>query len=98
DVAANAGVTDDQLKAQIQSVLPAGFQAKTGAETAAKNSRDLKKALSFFNIALLVFAVIALFVGAFIIFNTFQILVSQRTRELGLLRALGASPAQIPRS
>jgi putative ABC transport system permease protein len=98
DVAANAGVTDDQLKAQIQSVLPAGFQAKTGAETAAKNSRDLKKALSFFNIALLVFAVIALFVGAFIIFNTFQILVSQRTRELGLLRALGASPAQIRRS
>jgi putative ABC transport system permease protein len=51
--------------------------------------------LSFFNIALLVFAAISLFVGAFIIFNSFQILVSQRTRELALLRALGRVP---PRS
>ena len=98
DVSAQAGVTPDELKSRIQQVLPTGFQAKTGAETAAKQSSDLKKALSFFNIALLVFAVIALFVGAFIIFNTFQILVSQRTRELGLLRALGASGAQVRRS
>jgi putative ABC transport system permease protein len=98
DASAQSGVSPDELKGRIQQVLPAGFQAKTGAETAAKNSSDLKKALSFFNIALLVFAVIALFVGAFIIFNTFQILVSQRTRELGLLRALGASGAQVRRS
>src|SRR5205823_2450714 len=98
DVSAQAGVTPDELKSRIQQVLPTGFQAKTGAETAAKQSSDLKKALSFFNIALLVFAVIALFVGAFIIFNTFQILVSQRTRELALLRALGASPSQVRRS
>ena len=47
---------------------------------------------------MLVFAAISLFVGAFIIFNTFQLLVTQRTRELALLRALGASPAQVRRS
>src|SRR5207237_2304918 len=98
DVSARSGVTATQLKNDIQAVLPQGYQAKTGEEAAQKASDDIKQALSFFNIALLVFAVIALFVGAFIIFNTFQILVTQRTRELALLRALGASPAQIRRS
>jgi putative ABC transport system permease protein len=98
DVAAQPGVSPEELKSRIQRVLPADFQAKTGQETAAKQSDDIKKALSFFNIALLVFAVIALFVGSFLIFNTFQILITQRTRELGLLRALGATPAQVRRS
>jgi putative ABC transport system permease protein len=98
DVAAQPGVSPEVLKTRIQKVLPADFQAKTGEETAQKQSDDIKNALSFFNIALLVFAVIALFVGSFIIFNTFQILITQRTRELALLRALGASPAQIRRS
>jgi putative ABC transport system permease protein len=98
DVAAKAGVSPEELKSRIAKILPPNFQAKTGQEAAAKNSNDIKQALSFFNIALLVFAAISLFVGAFIIFNTFQILVSQRTRELALLRALGASPAQVRRS
>ena len=98
EVAAAQGVTPTELKDRIEQVLPTGYQAKTGEEAAQKASDDIKKALSFFNIALLVFAAIALFVGAFIIFNTFQILVTQRTRELGLLRALGASPAQVRRS
>jgi putative ABC transport system permease protein len=98
DVTAEPGVSPEELQERIQQVLPAAFQAKTGEEAAAKNANDIKEALSFFNIALLVFAAIALFVGAFIIFNTFQILVTQRTRELALLRALGASPAQVRRS
>ena len=51
----------------------------------------MQEALGFFRTALLVFAFIALFVGAFIIFNTFSIIVAQRTRELALLRAIGAS-------
>ncbi|MGQ0669366.1 MAG: ABC transporter permease, partial [Actinomycetota bacterium] len=51
--------------------------------------------LGFFKIALLVFAGISLFVGAFIIFNTFSIITAQRTRELALLRALGASKRQV---
>jgi putative ABC transport system permease protein len=98
DVTAEPGVSAQELKSRINKVLPADFQAKTGEEAAQKTSDDIKQALSFFNIALLVFAAVALFVGAFIIFNTFQILVSQRTRELALLRALGASPAQVRRS
>jgi putative ABC transport system permease protein len=98
DVTAEPGVSAEELKHRIARVLPAAYQAKTGQEAAQKTSGDIKQALSFFNIALLVFAAISLFVGAFIIFNTFQILVSQRTRELALLRALGASPSQVRRS
>jgi len=98
EVAADQGVSPVQLRDRIQAALPGGFQAKTGQETAQANSSDLKKALSFFTIALLVFADIALFVGAFIIYNTFSILVAQRTRELALLRALGASGAQVRRA
>ncbi len=98
DVTAQSGVSPEELRDRIQRALPADFQAKTGQEASQKQSDDIKQALSFFNIALLVFAAIALFVGAFIIFNTFQILVTQRTRELALLRALGASPAQVRRS
>ena len=98
EVTADPGVSPDELKSRIARVLPPAFQGKTGEEAAAKTSADIKQALSFFNIALLVFAAISLFVGAFIIFNTFQILVTQRMRELALLRALGASPSQVRRS
>jgi len=98
DVAAEPGVNAKDLRDRIQAVLPAGFQAKTGTQAAADTSSDIKKNLSFFSIALLVFAGIALFVGAFTIYNTFSILIAQRTRELGLLRALGASVKQVRRS
>ena len=98
EVAADPGVSAVTLRDRIQAALPDGFQAKTGQETAQTQSTDIKKALSFFTIALLVFADIALFVGAFIIYNTFSILVAQRTRELALLRALGASGAQVRRA
>jgi putative ABC transport system permease protein len=97
-VTAEPGVSAAELKSRISAVLSPDYQAKTGEEAAQATSDDIRQALSFFNIALLVFAAISLFVGAFIIFNTFQILVSQRTRELALLRALGASPSQVRRS
>jgi putative ABC transport system permease protein len=97
-VAADPGVSPTVLRDRIQQVLPSGFEARTGAEQAQANSDDLKKNLSFITVALLIFAGIALFVGAFIIFNTFATLVAQRTRELALLRALGASGAQVRRS
>jgi putative ABC transport system permease protein len=97
-VAAENGVSPTELKSRISKVLPAGVEAKTGQQAAADDANQIKQALSFFNVALLVFAGIALFVGAFTIFNTFQILVTQRTRELALLRALGASAAQVLRS
>ncbi|HEX9235284.1 MAG TPA: FtsX-like permease family protein, partial [Actinomycetota bacterium] len=97
-VAADSGVSPSGLRDRIQRILPKGFEAKTGEQAAQANADDIKKALSFFNIALLVFAAVALFVGSFIIFNTFSILIAQRTRELALLRALGASGRQVRRS
>jgi putative ABC transport system permease protein len=97
-VAGLPGVSATDLRDRIQHVLPRGYEAKTGSQAAQSSSEDIKKNLSFFNIALLVFAGISLFVAAFTIFNTFSILVAQRTRELALLRALGASARQVRRS
>ena len=71
---------------------------RTGAQQAAKQTSDLEDSLGFLRTFLLIFAYVALFVGAFIIFNTFSITVAQRTREFGLLRTLGATRAQIMRS
>jgi putative ABC transport system permease protein len=98
EVAADKGVVPTELRDRIQEVLPKGVEAKTGQEAAQASSDQIKQGLSFFNIVLLVFASIALFVGSFIIFNTFSILIAQRTRELALLRALGASAKQVRRS
>ena len=95
DVQAQPGTSPEQLKTAIASVLPPTAQARTGAETAAKDSSDLKSGFSFLSTALLVFAGIALFVGAFLIFNTFSITITQRIGEFGMLRTLGASSRQV---
>ncbi len=95
DVAATDGVSDEQLRARIRAVLPRTVDVRTGAQQAEKNTSDLEENLSFLRTFLLVFAYIALVVGAFIIFNTFSITVAQRTREFALLRMLGASQRQI---
>ena len=71
------------------------LEAKTGAEDAAQQSADIKDGFSFLTTFLLVFAGISVFVGAFLIFNTFSITVAQRTREFGMLRTLGASSRQV---
>jgi putative ABC transport system permease protein len=94
--------TDDtdvvQLRDRIQQVLPEGVEAKTGAEVTAETADSLEEALGFFNTFLLVFAAVALLVGIFLILNTFSILVAQRTQEMALYRALGASRRQVTRS
>ena len=95
DVVADPGVSDTQLRTRIQDALPTGVEAVTSTTVADENSQALKEGLGFFRTALLVFAFIALFVGAFIIFNTFSIIVAQRTRELALLRTLGATRRQV---
>jgi putative ABC transport system permease protein len=97
-VVAADDVSLSELRADIQSVLPTGVEAVDSAQVADEQSQALKEALGFFRIALFVFAAIALFVGSFLIFNTFSIIVAQRTRELALLRALGASRRQVTRS
>ena len=95
DVAAAPGTSSNTLLSDIGSRLPKGFEVVTGAEAASQQASAVSSQLSQFNTILLVFAGIALFVGAFLIFNTFSILVGQRTRELALLRAIGASRRQV---
>lgn len=98
DVHAAAGVSDEQLKQQVQRVIGDGAEAMTNQELNDEQQSDIQQGLGFFNTFLLVFAAVALFVGAFIIANTFSILIAQRTKELALLRAMGASRGQITRS
>ena len=98
DVAAAPGVTPQQLRTRMRAALPREFAVRTGSEEAANQTSNLESDLGFLRTFLLVFAYVALFVGAFIIFNTFSITVAQRTREFGLLRTLGASRGQIMRS
>jgi putative ABC transport system permease protein len=97
-VAANDGVSQEQLRDRVSSTLSGGLEAITGTQLADEQASDLQQGIGFLNTFLLVFASVALFVGAFIIFNTFSILVAQRTRELALMRALGASKGQVTRS
>ena len=97
-VAAGSGVSQSALADRISRVLPAGTEAITGQQSAAVQSKDIKTGLQFFNTFLLVFAAVALFVGAFLIFNTFSMLIAQRTKELALMRALGAGRGQVLRS
>lgn len=96
-VKAVPGVSQDQLKANLDRVLPAGAESVTAKTLNDDAQSTLKTALGFVTTFLLVFAGIALFVGSFIIVNTFSMLVAQRTRELALLRAVGASRPQIRR-
>jgi putative ABC transport system permease protein len=97
-VAADSGVSDKVLRDRVRAVLPPQTEAITGQALADEQASDVKKGLGFFNTFLLTFALIALFVGAFIIFNTFTMLVAQRTRELALMRMLGASRSQVRRA
>jgi putative ABC transport system permease protein len=97
-IAARAGVSPATLRARIRAVLPRTLDVRTGLEEAAQQTSDLESQLGFLRTFLLIFAYVALFVGAFIIFNTFSITVAQRTREFGLLRTLGATRGQVVRS
>src|SRR6185312_2451548 len=96
--AAKPGVSPEQLRNQLRGALPQSVNVRTGQEEARKQSSDIKSNLSFLTTLLLAFAGISLFVGAFIIFNTFSITVTQRMREFALLRTLGASRGQVMRS
>ena len=86
------------MQRAIARVLPRGVEVVTGQTVVDEQTSDIDQALSFFSTALLVFAFISLFVGGFTIFNTFSITVGQRTRELALLRIVGASRRQVFRS
>jgi putative ABC transport system permease protein len=95
DAVGEEGVPTGDLRRQIAAVLPPNAEVVTAEQVAKESASSIKDALSFFGTALLVFAAVSLIVGSFTIFNTFSILVAQRTRELALLRALGASSRQV---
>ncbi len=94
-VTAASGTSQDELKAAVDEVVPEGFESTTGAAAAERAATRIDEALSFVTTFLLVFAGVALTVGAFLIVNTFSILVAQRSRELALFRAIGASRRQV---
>ncbi len=95
DVKAGPGVTDDQLRDRVAAALGDGYVVKTGQQLADDQASALGQALQFFNYILIGFASVALFVAVFLILNTFSIIVAQRTRELALMRAIGASRNQV---
>ncbi len=97
-VAGAEGTTPTQLIADIEPLLPADAQVKTGAEEAQESQDEIGEITTFVRYFLLAFAGIALFVGSFVIFNTLSITVAQRTREFATLRTLGASRRQVLRS
>lgn len=92
------GVPQDVLAERITQVIPENAATTTGAQRSAQIADRLEQTFQFINTFLLAFALIALFVAVFLIFNTFSMLVAQRTRELALLRAVGASRGQVRRS
>lgn len=97
-VTAESGTSQEDLKSAVLERLPDDIEAVTGDEAADETASSLEEALGFIQTFLLVFAAISLVVGSFLIVNTFSILVAQRSRELALLRALGASSGQVLRS
>ncbi|HEY4779268.1 MAG TPA: FtsX-like permease family protein [Solirubrobacterales bacterium] len=94
-VAAAPGAAPALLKRRIEAEMPAGVRVETGTESADRSSEEIRENLSFLPTFLLVFGFIAVFVGSFLIFNTFSITVAQRIAEFGMLRTLGASRRQI---
>jgi putative ABC transport system permease protein len=98
-VDAAAGVTDAQLKQRLGAAIgTTAYDLKTAGEQAKSAAADLGGFLKVIKYVMLGFAGIAVLVGVFLIVNTFSMLIAQRTRELGLLRALGADRRQVRRS
>ncbi|MGK4581133.1 ABC transporter permease [Kitasatospora sp. HPMI-4] len=86
---------NDDLKAEAATAVGTGLDLKTAAEQKAENVKGIGSFLDFMKYAMLGFAGISLLVGGFLIINTFSMLVAQRTREIGLMRAIGGSRAQV---
>ncbi|WP_329000176.1 FtsX-like permease family protein [Kribbella sp. NBC_00709] len=98
NVSSDAGVPPAELAQRINAVLPQGAEAVTGATVVKESTDAVNKDLKFVGIVFLIFAGIALFVGSFIIWNTFTMTITQRSREIALLRAIGATRRQVNRS
>ncbi len=98
-VAAAPGTTPGALASAVRAALPPNeVTVRTGEQEAQSNSDEIKDNLGFLRTFLFVFAGIALFVGSFLIYNTFSITVAQRVREFALLRMIGANRRQVLRA
>ncbi|KMS72557.1 membrane protein [Streptomyces viridochromogenes] len=97
-VTAADGVSDAKLKQDIARALDGSYKIQTAKETADENRKDVGEFMDIIKYAMLGFAGIAFLVGIFLIINTFSMLVAQRTREIGLMRAIGSSRRQVNRS
>src|SRR3954468_1254099 len=98
DVSADPGVSQDELADRLSAVIPQGTEAVTGEAVAAENAAATKSSFAIAGMVFGMFAAIALFVGSFIIWNTFTMTVTQRSREIALLRAIGARRRQVMNS
>ncbi|MFC8423812.1 ABC transporter permease [Streptomyces sp. NPDC057236] len=98
NVTAASGVSDAQLKKNVAAELGGAYKVQTAEETAEANQKSVGEFMNVMKYAMLGFAGIAFLVGIFLIINTFSMLVAQRTREIGLMRAIGSSRRQVNRS
>jgi len=89
------GASVDTVKSEVTNVVPDGTQVKTRAELIKEQNKTIESQLGFIQVFLLVFVVVAMFVGSFIIMNSFAMSVRQRVKEFALLRAVGASPGSV---
>jgi putative ABC transport system permease protein len=95
-VVGEGGVSQDELRDRVErAIADPGIEVVTGKTLTEENQDDVEQFLDIFNRILLVFAAISLLVACFLIYNTFTIIVAQRTREMALLRAIGASTRQV---
>ena len=94
-ITAQSGVSQQSLADEVETIAPEASRVETADQARDEVVRRIQEGFAFFNTFLLAFGVIALFVSTFLIFNTFSMLVAQRSRELALLRAVGASRLQV---
>jgi ABC-type antimicrobial peptide transport system permease subunit len=94
-VAAKPNVSDAQLLREIEKILPAEAEVRTGVEQASSDAEETSEFISFLQGFLLAFGGIALFVGSFVIANSLSITIAQRTREFATLRTIGATNRQV---
>src|SRR5829696_9647391 len=97
-IAAKPGTSATELVKAVQPLVPANLEVKDSAKQAEEDAEDVDEGMAMIRNFLLGFGGIALFVGAFVIFNTLSITVAQRTREFATLRTLGGSRKQVMRS
>jgi putative ABC transport system permease protein len=97
-VTAQDGVDQQELVTALSSAVPSDLEVVTGSQLVAEDKAAFESDFGPFKMFMMVFALVAVFVGAFIINNTFSITVAQRSKEMAMLRALGASRRQILRS